>query len=94
MISHLFLGLSMICLIIGAFGINRLEGNIPKLLTSSLIDTMALILLVVGLIIRTGFNAIGIRLIIVLIFVLLTTPVINHVITKAAYDAEEGKYHD
>jgi multicomponent Na+:H+ antiporter subunit G len=71
----------------GSIGINRMQGVIPKLLTSSLIDTMAMILLVLALLFKTGLNAMGIRLIVVLFFVLMTTPVINHVLTKATYDA-------
>lgn len=89
MLSNLFLILAMIALISGAIGMNRLKGIIPKILTSSLLDTMAMIFLVIALIFKTGFNAIGIRLIVVLFFVLLTTPVLNHVMTKATYDSIE-----
>ena len=81
----------MILIIIGAIGINRLEGIIPKMLTSSLIDTMAMIILVIALVMKTGFNGLGIRLIIVLIFILLTTPVINHMMAAAAYEATKEK---
>lgn len=91
MFANVFLTIGIFFLIAGAFGINRLEGIIPKLLTSSLIDTMGVIVIFVGLFLKTGFSPIGIRLIIVLIFLLLTNPVINHVITKAAISEEEAK---
>jgi multicomponent Na+:H+ antiporter subunit G len=81
----------MIVLIIGSIGINRLKGTMPKLLSSSLLDTMGFILLVTGLLLKTGFLAIGIRLIIVLIFVLLKNTVINHIMTKEAFNKGEGK---
>lgn len=85
MLANILLVLSMIALIFGTVGINRLKGVIPKLLTSSLIDTMAMILLVIALMLKSGFGIISVKLGIVLIFVVLTNPVINHVITKATY---------
>lgn len=85
MIVNILLVLSMVVLVLGTIGINRLKGVIPKLLTSSLIDTMAMILLVIALVLKSGFGIMSVKLGIVLLFVLLTNPVINHVITKAAY---------
>lgn len=89
MIVHILLVLSMFFVIMGALGINRFKGAIPKLLTSSMIDTMAIIWLIVALILESGWNTISVKLGVVLLFVMLTNPVINHVITKAAY--EENK---
>lgn len=94
MLTNIFLFLAIISLIIGAIGINRLDGIIAKLLTSSLLDTMAMIFLVIGLLFKTGFNAIGVRIIVVMFFVLLTTPVLNHVMTKATYDSIKRDEND
>lgn len=92
MFADIFLVLAMVFLIIGAVGINTMPNIISKLLTSSLIDTMALILLMVGLVLKSGFSPLSIRLVIVLGFLLLTNPVINHMITAAAYkDVHKGK---
>lgn len=92
MLANSLLVLAMFFLLVGAIGINRLPGILSKLLTSSLIDTMALILLVLGLILKSGLNGLSIRLVIVLIFLLLTNPVISHVITAAAYnDSQKEK---
>jgi len=89
MIVNILLVLAMFFVIMGALGINTMKGPIPKLLTSSLIDAMSMILLIIALILKSGFNSMSIKLSIVLLFVMLTNPVINHVITKAAY--EESK---
>lgn len=90
MISNILIGLSLVYLLFGSLGINKLKGLFPKLLTSSMIDTTALILLVVGLILRLGFSGMALKLFIALLFILLTNPVINHIITKAAYEDLEG----
>ena len=86
MIVSILLVVSMVYLIIGAIGINKMEGVLPKLLTSSMIDTVALIMLVSALILKLGFSKMSVKLTIVLLFVLLTNPVINHIITRAAHD--------
>lgn len=91
MIANSLLILTMILLLIGAVGLQRLNGIIPKFLTSSLIDTMAMITLIIALILKSGFTEISIRLVIVLIFVLLTTPVINHIMAKACIEDEVKK---
>lgn len=88
MIADVLMIFSMIFLISGAIGINRLKGVFPKLLTSSLIDTMAFILLILALMLKSGFSGMTVRLGIVLIFIVLTNPVINHVITQAAKEKE------
>lgn len=92
MFANIFLVLAMVFLVMGAIGINTMPNIISKLLTSSLLDTMALILLIVGLVLKSNFSPISIRLLIVLLFLLLTNPVINHMITAAAYrDLHKGK---
>jgi len=90
MISNILLVISMFFLIMGAIGINRLEGVFPRLLTSSLIDTMAMIVLIIALILKSGFNSMSIRLAIVMLFVLATNPIINHVITQAAHEEQSN----
>lgn len=85
MISNLLLIISMFYLLTGAIGINKLEGVLPKLLTSSMIDTVALIFLISALILKIGFSVMSLKLLIVLLFILLTNPVINHIITRGAY---------
>jgi len=92
MISSIFLLISMFYLLIGAFGINRLEGIFPKLLSSSLLDTAALIFLVFGLILKLGLNSMSIKLSVILLIILFTNPVINHIITATAYKDDHNRY--
>ncbi len=88
MIANILLVFSMVFLLMGAIGVNRLKGVFPKLLTSSLIDTMAMMLLITALMIKSGFSGMSVRLGIVMLFILLTNPVINHVITQVAKENE------
>jgi len=91
MISSIFLATAMFFLLIGALGINKLKGVFPKLLVSNMIDTVALIFLVLGLITKLGFTRMSLKLLIMLTFILLTNPVINHFITRAAFNDLKDK---
>ncbi|MBN2794803.1 MAG: monovalent cation/H(+) antiporter subunit G [Clostridia bacterium] len=93
MVANILIALALFFIVAGLIGILRFKSLMLKLLTSSLIDTMAMMLLIFGLILKTGFNGIGIRLIVIWLFLLLTTPVINHMLTQAAHFSE-GEKHD
>jgi len=56
-----------------------------RLLTSSKIDTVAAITILIALIIKTGFNYISLRLLIIMIFLMVTNPVNSHIIARSAY---------
>lgn len=92
MISNVLLIIAMAYLLIGAIGINKLKGIFPKLLTSSLMDTAALIFLVAGLVLRLGISSMSIKLCVVLLIILFTNPVTNHMITRAAYKDDNNRY--
>lgn len=91
MIADFIILLALIFIVIGVIGILRFKDIMLKLLTSSLIDTMAMLLLMLGLIMKVGLNAIGIRLLVIWLFLLLTTPVINHMMTQGAHLEKEKK---
>lgn len=85
MISNILLILSWVYIFFGIFGIYRFKNIYARLLTSSKIDTVAFITIIFALILRAGFSELSIRLIIILIFMLLTGPVSSHIITRSAY---------
>ncbi len=85
LISDLMLILSFIYITFGIIGIFRYKDAYSKLLTSSQIDTVAAITTLIALILRTNNIESVIKIILILIFVLLTGPVSNHIIANSAY---------
>ncbi len=49
-------------------------------------------LMVFGLILKLGINSMSIKLCVVLLIILFTNPVINHIITSAAYKDDNNRY--
>ncbi|MBS4538356.1 monovalent cation/H(+) antiporter subunit G [Clostridium sp. D2Q-11] len=85
MISGLLFSISWIFIAFGLIGIYRFKNMYARLLVSSKIDTVAFITIIFALIFEAGLSPISIRLIIILIFILLTGPVSSHIITRSAY---------
>lgn len=85
MISDILIFLSWIFIIIGIAGLRRLKGVYSKLLSSSKIDSVATITLFMALIIKKGFSVVSFKLIVILVFYLLTNPVTNQIIGISAY---------
>lgn len=77
--------LSWIYIIFGIIGIFRFPDLYSRLLTSSKIDTAATITILFALILHEGWNGYAAKLIILLVFILFTSPVSNHIIARSAY---------
>ncbi len=85
MIYKILLILSWIYISFGIIGIFRFPDMYSRLLTSSKIDTVAAITILFALIVKSGFNAASIRLALLLLFILISNPISNHVIARSAY---------
>jgi multicomponent Na+:H+ antiporter subunit G len=85
MIADLLLVFAWIFLAFGVAGIFRLEGIYTTLLSSSKIDSVVVLTVMISLMIRSGFSAMTFRLLILLVFYLATNPVSNQMLAASAY---------
>lgn len=85
MIYKILLIISWIYIIFGLVGIFRFKNMYARLLTSSKIDTVATITLIIALIIKSGLNFFSFRLLLILLFTMITNPISNHIIARSAY---------
>lgn len=85
MIAKGLLIISWIYIAFGMIGIFRFSNMYSRLLTSSKIDTVASITVLIALIFYCGFSYFSIRLLLILIFIMITSPISNHVIARSAY---------
>lgn len=85
MIFNIMMISSWILLIVGIVGIYKFDGVYSKLLSSSKIDSVTIIMLAMGLIVKLGFNIMSLKIVIILVFYLLTNPITNQMIGSSAY---------
>jgi multicomponent Na+:H+ antiporter subunit G len=85
MIYKFLLVLSCIYIVFGLIGIFRFSHVYERLLVSSKIDTAATLTILIALILKSGFSGYSMKLVIILIFLMITGPVTTHVIARSAY---------
>ncbi len=85
MIYKILLIVSWIYIIFGMIGIFRFPNMYSRLLTSSKIDTVATITILIALMLKSGINVFSLKLALILFFVIVTNPISNHEITRSAY---------
>ena len=72
------------CILIGGIGTLRLRDFYSRMHAASLTDTMASILILVGLMLQGGFTLVTVKLFAILMFLLLTGPTASYAIANAA----------
>ncbi len=84
-VTYVILALSWLFIMFGMIAIFRLKNMYARILAATTIDTVASLLVLIALMFVAGsFNFI-IRLIILLLFLLVTNPISSHVNIRSAY---------
>lgn len=83
--------MSTILLIMGAFfsltgavGLFKFPDFFTRVHAASVTDSIATILIVLGLIFLTEFDLVAVKLLFILIFILITSPTASHALAKSA----------
>ena len=71
--------------LVGTTGLIRLPDVFSRMHATTKSDTLGAGLALLALIVYKGFDPVSLKLLIVLIFILITNPVASHIIAKAAY---------
>ncbi len=85
-IFYIFLFLSIFFTLFGNIGILRFPDVYTRLQASSKCATTSLLSLFIGLMILKGFSSVTVRILVIAIFFLLTSPVASHAIGRSAYE--------
>lgn len=83
-ISGIFIITGSFTIIIGLVGVFRMPDFFTRLHAASIIDTMGTMLIVVGLMLYSGINLVSLKLFLIMIFILITTPTAAHALAKSA----------
>ena len=70
--------------IVGGIGVVRMPDFFTRLHPSGLIDTTGAALIVAGLILQAGFTQTSIKLALIVVFLLFTSPTATHAVAQAA----------
>ena len=70
--------------VIGGIGMIRLPDLFTRMHAAGVIDTLGMGLIILGLIFQGGFTLVTVKLIIIVVFIIFTSPTATHALAKAA----------
>ena len=83
-VSWICLSSGGLLVVIGAVGLLRFPDFFTRLHAASVIETLGAMLIVAGLIFQAGLSLVSIKLVLLVIFIMFTSPTAAHALAKAA----------
>ena len=87
LVSWLCLATGSAALLVGGYGLLRMPDFFTRLHPAGITDTAGVGLILVGLMFQAGLSLVTVKLVLVLLFVLLTAPTASHATARAAVAA-------
>lgn len=75
--------------IVGSIGVLRFPDAMTRAHGAAKADTLGAVLCLMGLMLYSGFNAVTVKLILIVIFLWTANPTATHIIAKAIFKAEK-----
>ena len=70
------------CLVSGVVRVFRFKYSLSRIHAAALLDTVGILLMLLGVIVATGFNVTSAKILVVIAFLWLTSPVSGHLIGR------------
>lgn len=86
-LSGLLISAGVFFVLAGAIGVIRLPDFYSRMHAAGMTDTLGAELIILGLIIQSGFSQTSLKLILVAFFLFLTSPTASHAVASAAHQA-------
>ena len=84
--SYLAIGLGVVALLIGSLGLVRLPDVYARIHAVGMIDTAGASLIILGMVIHSGFTLVSAKLILIGVFMFFTSPISTHALARAAHN--------
>lgn len=84
-IAVILISLGTFFMAVGSIGLIRLPDFYSRAHAQGKVDTLALILIILGLVVYEGFTLNSVKLLLIVVFVALTNPTGTNALTNAAY---------
>lgn len=75
-------GVGLFCLLSGVVGVFRFKYALSRLHAAALFDTVGITLMLLGVIVATGFTVASAKMLVVIAFLWMTSPVSGHLIGR------------
>ncbi|MCL2397819.1 MAG: monovalent cation/H(+) antiporter subunit G [Defluviitaleaceae bacterium] len=79
------MALGLVVMLIGIIGIFRFKNFYARILVVSKVDTVGVLIFLIGLAIRHGFSFFSGKLLLLMVIILILSPLVGHMIARSAY---------
>jgi multicomponent Na+:H+ antiporter subunit G len=93
-VSWILLITGSVFVITGGIGLLRLPDFYTRVHAASITDTVGAWLILLGLLLQVEHTLVGIKVVLILLFLVLTSPLASHALTKAAYYRDTPMYRN
>ncbi|MBX3132651.1 MAG: monovalent cation/H(+) antiporter subunit G [Gemmatimonadaceae bacterium] len=83
------IAIGLFFLLVGAMGILRLPDLFSRLHVTGVLDTLAVPMILVGVALHLGLRLVSVKLVLATIFLAVTSPLVGHLLARAALEAGE-----
>lgn len=84
-IANIIIVIGLVFMSLGVFGIFRFKDYFSRILVSAKVDTVGFITIMIGLMIKHGFDFFSGKILLVLALYVITNPIATHAITRSAH---------
>mgnify|MGYP003295453618 CR=1 FL=1 len=81
-LAAVFIGIGVLAAGVGVLGLFRFSHVLNRMHAAAIVDTLAVLGVVLGLLLLFGLSVVSVKLLLILIFLWLTSPVASHLIAK------------
>ncbi|RKZ31343.1 Na+/H+ antiporter subunit G [bacterium] len=86
-IAHILISIGVLFDLLGCVGLVRLPDVYNRLQAATKCVTLGTCMILIGVLVLVGFNALGIKAVICMVFVLLTSPTSAHALARGSHKA-------
>ena len=90
----LFTGAGLCCLVSGVVGVFRFKYALNRIHAAALMDTVGILLMLLGVICAIGFDVTSLKILVVIAFLWMTSPVSSHLIGRMEITINDDLDHD
>ena len=90
----LFTGTGLCCLVSGVVGVFRFKYALNRIHAAALMDTVGILLMLLGVICAIGFDVTSLKILVVIAFLWMTSPVSSHLIGRMEITINDDLDHD
>ncbi len=88
--SVLLMLMGVVIMLIGTIGVFKFHYVLNRMHAAAMNDTLGILFILLGLVIRVGLNLASLKLLLVIAFLWLASPVCSHLVGKLEVDTNEN----